>query len=397
MRKFGCRAYIILLVCCIAVLMGFPGRVQCVSQAQSVGTKVHFIDVGQGDAIFIELPDGKTMLIDGGEEKYGKRVCKYISSLGYSQIDYMVATHSDADHIGGLKTVLNKLEVKEIYRPFTISLGAFDGFVDELALKFSGELSTLSTENSPLYAEFLSLCYSEECEQNLAKIHIATDQETIISDFAENPYMIKFFMPKGVRPFSSGRVDLGYTVEAQEDNNDTSAVIELITATSKFLFMGDLTKSGEEKLIQNLQPGERSMLANVTILKVGHHGSKESSSQALINLVKPTYAIISVGEDNLYGHPSAEVINRLTSSGAVVYSTQNLGTIIAKEQGSAIVVTNIETKSFFEKHTWVIYLIIGVVAAAIMVVITIFGIKLSKKQAIAIEKSGKPVDKNEIR
>ena len=183
-HKRRCGIYIIILTFILLLSVFIPTFNTVVDAAeQKVDFRIHFIDVGQGDSIFIELPDGKTMLIDGGLEKYGKTVVKYIKNLVYKKIDYMVATHADADHIGGLIKVLEKLEVGTIYRPFTISTNTNNiNYTDELFTMFEKDLDKYSTNADEVYARFLKAVYTEKINGVPSTIKVCTNKEFLISE-----------------------------------------------------------------------------------------------------------------------------------------------------------------------------------------------------------------------
>lgn len=368
MQRNRCGIYIIALVFAFLFSVSQSPFKQDVAKAVSeADVKVHYIDVGQGDATFIELPDGKTMLIDGGTDEMGGRVVKYIKDLGYKKIDYLIATHSDSDHVGGLDKVLEKFEVAVIYRPFTISVSSkIKGFQDELYLKFGQEIRNYQTDAEYEYAEFLYHAYNETCDDVLSEIRVVSSSEQIVSTDENIPYMIKFFWPRAVQEFSTERIIKAHTSFSVVDNNNSSAVIELITTNHKYLFMGDLTSDGEGEMISQLSSGEMIMLANASVLKVGHHGSATSTSEDFLNIVRPKFAVISCGKNNDYGHPSQETLDILASFGAMVYRTDYLGTIIVGEENGILYFDNIETKTIFEKYSWAFYLVIGLVVVGII-------------------------------
>lgn len=382
MGKFGNRIYLTIFALLFAIISGVCANDKfiTVSAETQADIKIHYIDVGQGDASFIEFGDGKTMLIDGGEADYGNRVVKYIKNLGHTKIDYMIATHSDSDHIGGLITVLKKLEVGTIYRPFTISINKHKEFQDELYQNFAQNLDKYQVETNELYAEFLSLAYTETVGGEVSNIKIVSSGENILSEDANNPYMVRFFMPRADEAFSTNRINNGFTVLKHEDNNDSSAVVEVITTHSKFLFMGDLTSVGETEMLSKLTGADKTQLASVSVLKVGHHGAKTSTSKELLNLINPKFAVFSVGEDNEYGHPASSVVERLVTCGSIIYRTDESGTIIVEEIGGVLYFSNKETKSFFQENSWILYLVLGLLIVGIVVVTIVFTKLNSKKQ-----------------
>ena len=335
--------------------------------------KAHFIDVGQGDATFIELPDGKTMLIDAGKEKDGGKVVKYIKKLGYKSIDYVVATHSDADHVGGLIKVLEKLDCKTIYRPFTISTNStLRGFSDELFLKFQDNLQSLATDADEVYAKFLRAAYNEKINGVPATIRVCTDKESILSEDPKNPYMIRFFLPFGLDQFTTDRIEQGYTTEFASESNDSSALILLTLESSKYLFAGDVTAAKEVELVNRLNNFDKEQLSSVTLLKVAHHGSDSSTSQSFLSLINPIHSIISVGNGNEYGHPAEQVLVNLKDFGSKIHRTDELGTIIVEEIAGVLYFSNIETKNFFQRNQWLFYTILGIIVVGLLVLVYIY-------------------------
>lgn len=238
--------------------------------------KVHFIDVGQGDATFIELPNDKTMLIDAGPSD--REVTDYIKSNGYDSIDYVIATHPDADHINGMPEILNTFKVGTFYMPEKEHTTAiFEKTLDSI------------TENG-------------------CKTKYAVAGKNIID---KDELKIYFVGP----------------VEKYNDNNACSAVVKLEYKQTSFLFTGDADHTSESDMLK----GNYDLSAD--ILKVGHHGSSSSSSVEFINAVRPKDAIISVGA-NSYGHPTDEVLNILSNVGASIYRTDDVGTITVTSDGA---------------------------------------------------------------
>ena len=242
---------------------------------------VHFIDVGQGDSTFIELPCGETMLIDAGEWTEADDVIEYIKSQGANRIDYLIGTHPHSDHIGGLADVVNEFEIGKIYMPKA----------SNATKTFERLLDAIEENNVDVYTA-------------KADVVIYEDNETKIEIVA---------------PVSSG----------YESLNDYSAVIRLMYGETSFLFMGDAEALSENEIKANISSN---------VLKVGHHGSKTSSSKKFLYRVMPEIAVISVGEDNDYGHPSKTVLNRLDGLGAKILRTDECGDIVIQSDGSNIIV-----------------------------------------------------------
>ena len=251
--------------------------------APTSGTKlkIHYIDVGQGDSEFLELPNGKTMLIDAGNPENGQQIVGYIKNLGHSKIDYLVATHPHADHIGGMAAVINSLDIGSFYAPkVTTTTQTYKGLIYALQSKKLG-------------------------------IHVAK---------------------AGTNMFKTGNLSADIIAPVNisgDDLNQYSAVIMLTYGDNRFLFTGD---AGE--------PSESQITADVKadVLKVGHHGSSTSTSQAFLNKIKPKYAVIEVGAGNSYGHPAAATLSKLQTIGATIYRTDKDGTIIFTSDSHTITV-----------------------------------------------------------
>jgi len=241
---------------------------------------VHFLDVGQGDSEFIELPNGETMLIDAGEPDMGKTVVEDIKALGYSAITYVVATHPHSDHIGGMAEVFYAFDIENVYLPDIVSSsGVYDGF-----------LSAIEAEN----------CNVTEAEAGVTVI----DRDGITARF--------------VAPVNS---------TYYEDLNNYSAVLKLDYGENSFLFMGDAEQLSEKEITADI---------SADVIKVGHHGSRTSSSQEFVNRVFPAYAVFEVGKDNSYGHPHREVLERWQKTGAEILRTDENGTITIISDGKEL-------------------------------------------------------------
>lgn len=241
--------------------------------------KVHYLDVGQGDSIFVELPNNETMLIDAAESYQSENIINYLKNLNYQKIDYVIGTHPHTDHIGGLKDIINTFEIGKIYMPKVVS--------------------TTKTYESLLMAIK---------DKNL-KINTAKAGTSIIDTDALKINILA--------PNNSTYTEL----------NNYSVVTKITYGTTKFLFMGDA-----EKLIEN------EIKENVTadVIKIGHHGSNTSSSIDFIKKVNAKYGIISVGLNNKYNLPKEETITNWENSGTKIYLTSTNGTIRASSDGTNI-------------------------------------------------------------
>ena len=256
--------------------------------------KVHFIDCGNADSIFIELPDKKTMLIDAGNNPDGEDIVTYITTLGYSQIDYIVGTHPHEDHIGGMDDVINKFSIGIIYMPYIP-----DKYVP----------------STKTYEEVLTAIQSKG-------LSITSPQKGQIIDQGD------FFSVEFLNSTS--------TVES-DDMNAYSLVIMLTYNNHKFIFTADAGEEIEKEILNDYTADQ----LKCTVLKVGHHGSSYSSCEEWISTLSPTYAYIPCGEGNQYGHPHHETINRLERYKITYYEAMEDGTVVMTSDGFTL---EIETK-----------------------------------------------------
>lgn len=236
---------------------------------------VHFLDVGQGDSAFIEFPNDECMLIDAGTSDCDDIIIDTVESYGYSRIDYIIATHPHADHIGAMSSVIDYFDIGEIYMPN----------ISSNSKTFENLLQTISDNG---------LQVNTACADKI----INTESELEIEFFSPQPNM------------------------TYDDLNNYSAVLKITYGDDAFLFTGDAENIAEADMM-DLYSNE----LDCDVLKVGHHGSDSSSSEEFLNAATPQYAVISCGNHNSYGHPHKETLNRLESMGTKVYRTDKQGTI----------------------------------------------------------------------
>ena len=243
-----------------------------ISQIPNDGNlRVYCLDVGQGDSILV-VNEGKTMLIDASTNSMGSRVVQYLKDLGISKIDYLIGTHPHEDHIGGLDDVIKNFEIGKIYMPKQqTNTKTFEDVLDAIKAK---KLKV----TAPSVGEKFKVG-NAECEVMSAK----TDVDNL---------------------------------------NDSSIVIQMNYDGVKYLFTGDMESSVESSRNWN----------QVDILKVGHHGSKTSSSKNFLEQTKPKVALISCGEGNDYGHPHDAAVKRLEKIGAKIYRTDKEQTIMVIQE-----------------------------------------------------------------
>ncbi len=279
-------ALIVLVPACLGVFLFGHSYDSAENGGQSHTVKFisHYIDVGQGDSEFIEFPDGKTMLIDAGTDKYGETVTDYIKNLGYSKIDYLVGTHPHADHIGGMADVVNAFDIGSIYMPnASTNTKTFENLLE--AIQDKG--MTINTAKAGM-----NIVFSEEEEYSADILAPIKDE--------------------------------------YDDLNNYSVVIKITYGDSEFLYMGDAEKEVEVELL------ESGTDVKADVIKAGHHGSNTSSSSDFVKAVGADYVIFSAGKDNDYGHPHPQIIKRWENVGAEIYRTDEDGTVVISSDGRSI-------------------------------------------------------------
>ena len=249
---------------------------------EPVKLRVDFIDVGQADSALIRC-GGQAMLIDGGNAADSSLLVSYLKSQGVEHLDYMVCTHAHEDHVGGLSGPLNTSTVGRVFCPVTeYDSKAFSSFV-----KYTGAQGLEVTVPAPG------------------------------DTFALGSALVTVLGP----------------VADYDNTNDTSIVLRVDFGETSFLFTGDMERTAEADLL------EAGCKLDATVLKVGHHGSETSTSYPFLREVMPEYAVISVGEDNTYGHPTEAALSRLYDAGVTVYRTDRQGTVTAVSDGKSVTFT----------------------------------------------------------
>ncbi|ASS66991.2 MBL fold metallo-hydrolase [Paenibacillus sp. RUD330] len=244
---------------------------------------VHFIDVGQGASQLIVGPSGKTMLIDAGNNDKEELIVAYLKKQKVNKIDILIGTHPDADHIGGLDAVIDNFDIGKIYMPKVQS-------------------------NTKTFEDVLLAIQRKGLKITTAKAGLTLEWESNVT--------VKMIAP----------------VNQYDETNEMSAVIHLSYGSTSFLLTGDAEAGSEKDMISS----NANLRADV--LMVGHHGSKSSTTQAFLNAVQPTYAVIQVGIDNKYGHPTSEVFQRLNAKKIKIYRNDEQGNIIFTTNGKEITV-----------------------------------------------------------
>lgn len=240
---------------------------------------VHFLDIGQGDCTLLTQGE-HAMLIDAGDNDQGTKVQSYLEYLGISSLDYLVLTHPDADHIGGADVVIYKFDCNTILMPEKkADTRTYDDVIQAMKSK---NYTAVHPEVGDTYA------------------------------FGESSFTI-------LSPAKN-----------YQDSNDCSIVLRLTHGNNTFLFTGDAEEEAENDMLAS------GMDLSADVLKVGHHGSHTSTSDAFLDVVSPTYAVISCETGNSYGHPHAETLNKLRAAGVQMFRTDDQGTITVTSDGSTL-------------------------------------------------------------
>lgn len=242
--------------------------------------EVHYIDVGQGDCTLITC-EGHAMLIDCGTEDKGTLIQNYLNNQGIYTLDFLVLTHNDADHIGGAPVIITKYDIATVYMSYR-------------------ESTTRTYEKVEDALQYRS--YQKITPKAGDKAMLGSAEITILAPIRDD----------------------------YEDINDTSIVLMLQYGNNRFIFTGDAEETAEGDMLNS----GSSLQADV--YKVGHHGSSTSSSPSFVDSINPSYAVISCGQDNEYGHPSAGTLNTLRQKGVQVFRTDEQGSIIASSDGNSI-------------------------------------------------------------
>ncbi|HTC62608.1 MAG TPA: ComEC/Rec2 family competence protein [Candidatus Saccharimonadales bacterium] len=286
---------VISLLATAVIIAAFPFRPRLVPER----LELTVLDVGQGDSLFLSFPHGRTMLVDGGGEigtfhSGGMRmgldvgedvVSPYLWSRGIKRIDIVALTHAHEDHLGGLPAIFENFHVGELWVGRDIRSAAYEQLIAQ------------------------------------AKAHGVLIKHLKQGDtFSEDGVLGSVLWPEE-------------DSEGRSAKNDDSLVLRLTDGAESFLLAGDVERPSERAILSEQQP------VGVNFLKVAHHGSKTSTTDAFLSAAHPAYAAISVGRDNSFGHPSPEVTDRLEAAGVRVYRTDRDGAITASTDGSALSVS----------------------------------------------------------
>lgn len=247
---------------------------------------ITYLDVGQADSILIQN-EGHNMLIDAGNNEDGPLLVQYFKEQNITKFDYLITTHPHEDHIGGMDDIINNFDIEKIYMPDV----------------------TTTTKT------FLDVLEAIE------KKNMTYDVPNINQNFTLGNTLFQVI----------------YTGNDKKNLNNSSIILKATFKNTSYLFTGDATSEVEKKILnKNIQ---------ATVLKVGHHGSKYSTTTDFLNKVNPKYAIISVGKNNSYNHPNQVTINKLEKKNIEIHRTDQEGSIFLKSDGKTINITSKQTNT----------------------------------------------------
>lgn len=272
------KIYTFLLSLLLAFSLLLPGSIVPV-EAAGGDMAVHFIDVGQGLAILVQS-GGENLLYDGGNRSHADEVVQYLKNQEVETIDYMISSHYDEDHLGGLVKCLDNFEVDHV-------------------------LGSDYVHTSDLFNTFM----------NTATANAITVEYPAVGDTYE---------------FGTGSFTVMAPSGISKNSNDNSVVIRLVNGDNSFMFMGDAEETSEQDMIST------GMNLDCDVLCLGHHGSASSTSWDLLEASTPSWAVVSCGKGNSYGHPTAETMGKLSDMDIPVFRTDDQGTVIVVSDGSTI-------------------------------------------------------------
>lgn len=241
--------------------------------------EVHFLDVDQGLAILVQLGDD-VLVYDGGERDTSSFVVGYLKEQGVTEIDYLISSHYDSDHVSGLIGCLNAFDVKNV-------------------------IGSDYVHDSNIYTSFMTAVEEEGLE---------VQHPAVGTQYTMGGAVITILAP----------------AEIVNDSNSNSVAIKLSYGESDFIFTGDADYKSERAMIAS------GLDLDCEVLSVGHHGSASATSESFLEATTPEYAIISCGKDNSYGHPHKEVLQFLQDFEVEIFRNDEMGTIVAETDGMTI-------------------------------------------------------------
>ena len=272
-------AILVLCGCLAKVLLDAPEETPAPQVTGGEKLTVHFLDVGQADCALLEC-GGEYMLIDGGNIGDGQMVISYLQNMGVEELKAVVCTHAHEDHVGGLPSVLAVYPVKQVFAP-------------------------TKTYASKVFDDFLYY----------------TDQQRL---------EVTIPAPGDEMTLGQAQITVLGPLKSYAETNDTSIVMKVVFGETSFLFTGDMEVLAENDLLEN------GTDLKADVLKVGHHGSDTSTGYRFLYEVDPTYAVISVGAGNKYGHPNDITLSRLNDAECTIFRTDHLGTVVAVSDGKEV-------------------------------------------------------------
>lgn len=310
------------------------------------GLNVYFFNVGQGDCSFIEFPDGKTMIVDSGTQQSSAKTIDFIVNKILKDkpliIDYLVLTHSDIDHCGGMLNIVNAFQVNNIIRPRIYD--TYNNSLDDLH-RDNISLTDYYSEDNAYYHSLIESFYNEpNCNVYFLSVSEFNNELKIKSNNPSKYYDVTFYSPQSY-----------YYGNNDEGLNNMSAVFTINYNNCKILFTGDMSSKVENEILNNIP--------QIDVLKVAHHGSKYSCSEQFISTIKPKCSIISVGK-NSYGHPSNNVLNNLNNVNSKIYRTDKDGTIVLNVEENKINTYNLGINSYYIQ---VLHLYLGIVLIILII------------------------------
>jgi beta-lactamase superfamily II metal-dependent hydrolase len=261
----------------VAHVSATPVRETTVTPGKSL--QVSFIDVGQADSILIQIPNGKNILIDTGNNDDYETIRSYLTGQGVKQLDTLILTHMHEDHIGSSSQLITSLDIHQVVMP-------------------------KQTATTQTFKNLINALNQKNLKPVQAKVGLKFD----LGSEANGEFLA---------PIAS----------SYEDANDYSAVFRLVYGKSVFLFTGDAEATSESQMVS------QGYFLKADVLKISHHGSSSSTATAFLQKVAPKYAVISVGAGNSYEHPASTTLAKLKNSGVEIYRTDTTGTIVCESDG----------------------------------------------------------------
>ena len=277
-RLIGALLALTLLLSACSIKLYSPKQAQTGEAAAKL--MVHFIDVGQGDSVLLESDD-EFVLIDAGERDYGDKVLSYIEDRGADELKYVIATHPHSDHVGGMRTVL-------------------DGIDAENFITTETDCATYTWTKLLAKVDSLDINYIDA---------VVGDSYT----FGDASFTV-----------------LGPLSDHYSGYNNYSVVVKVECGDISFMLTGDAEKESEYEIVQS------GADLSADVLKCGHHGSSTSTTAKFLKAVNPSYAVISCGKSNEYGHPHKETMKKLNTLGCDIFRTDEMGTVVAFTDGKSL-------------------------------------------------------------